>query len=82
MSPVTLYSGNIASDMMSDTFGTELSRPFGTDWVFGRSYPTLKGWAIVVPPSGRTASNSGSALEILVALEPELRAPLEGRYPT
>jgi hypothetical protein len=28
-----------------DTVGIEVSRPFGTERLFGCSYPTLKGWA-------------------------------------
>jgi hypothetical protein len=38
---------------MNGISGIESAVPFGTGWVLARSYPTLKGWAIVVAPFGR-----------------------------
>jgi len=74
---------------MSDIFGIEISRPFGTERACGCSYPTLKGWAIVVTPFGRTlrgpmlASRPG-CLDVSAAYPvgnqrlPELKIPLKG----
>src|ERR1051326_1604865 len=47
------YSRNTASNTTNATFGIESAVPFGTGWFVARSYPTLKGWAIVVSPFGR-----------------------------
>src|SRR5437868_3437799 len=41
------------------TFGSEVSRPFGTLGPLDPLNPTLKGWAIIVPPFGRAASRRG-----------------------
>jgi hypothetical protein len=43
--------------------GLKSAVPFGTESVLGRSYPTLKGLAIVVPPFGRSAFASIAAPE-------------------
>ncbi len=47
------YLGGIAREHKMTAL--EVRRPFGTEQILARSHPTLKGWAIVASPFGRSA---------------------------